>query len=447
MQVAVVGTGCVGLVSAACLADVGHMVEVLDPSAERTAELTAGVLPFFEPGLPALVAKNVAAGRLTFSTSLASAARAQVVFLAVATPATSNGEANLEHVLSAAAGVAPYMSDGSVLAVVSTVPVGTGALIEDILVRFGPSEAEVTLVVNPTFLRQGTAISDFLRPERVVIGTRNERAAARMRKLYRPVYPTETPIIETTVETAELIKYASNAFLAVKIGFANEMANLCDRIGADVEVVTNAMGLDRRIGSEFLHAGPGYGGACLPKDTKVLSAIGVSRGARQVIVEAAIAVNERQRANLVEQVRTALEGARMPTVAVLGLAFKANTSDICESPAIFLAQRLAAAGVSIRAFEPCARDQARDALAAYESTVAFCDDPYEAAAGADALILMTDSIEFRNLDLARIRRLLRRPTLIDPCNVLDPVATANLGFDYVCTGRQAVVPRRSGLHK
>jgi UDPglucose 6-dehydrogenase len=439
MNVAILGTGYVGVVTGACLADFGHNVVCVDRDATRIESLQRGVLPLYEPGLAEIVARNAGVGRLRFSLDLAEAVRCStVIFLAVGTPEGTNGEPDLSQVAQVVSQLAPYMDGYRVIATKSTVPVGTGAWVHGFLARQLPPQAEFDVVSNPEFLREGSAVNDFLRPDRIVIGTASERAAALMCEIYRPLYLIETPIVVTDRESAEMIKYASNAFLAVKIGFMNQVANLCDRVGADVHVVAKGMGLDKRIGSKFLHPGPGYGGSCFPKDTRALAALGVEHGAPQRIVEAAIEVNASQRALLVQKITRAVPGlVRDSTIAVLGLAFKPNTDDVRESPGLYVCEELARLGARIRAFDPVAGAAAAAALRHVASSVTFTADAYEAIRGADTLVIMTEWNEFRGLDMTLVRRLLSRPVVVDARNVLDPAQTVALGFEYVCTGRQA----------
>ena len=443
MNVAILGTGYVGLVTGTCLADFGHNVTCVDASEARIATLLAGEIPFYEPGLQELIQRNTAAGRLRFSTGVAGAVRdASVIFLAVGTPETPTGEADMSQVEHVADELATCLGDDyKVVVTKSTVPVGTGAWLRARLRRGASPHAAFDVVSNPEFLREGSAVNDFLRPDRVVIGTSSDRAAAVMREIYRPLYLIEAPIVITDVESAEMIKYASNAFLAVKIGFMNSIANLCDTVGADVHVVAKGMGLDKRIGSKFLHPGPGYGGSCFPKDTRALAALGTQRGAAQPIVEAAIEVNKTQRRLLVEKILAAMGSVAGRPIAVLGLAFKPNTDDVREAPALDVCRELAAAGARIRAFDPVASSAAAGALADVRDRITFSVDAYDAIDGAEAVVIMTEWNEFRGLDLDRVRRTMARPLLIDARNVLDPVQTRGLGFEYLCTGRQAVVPQ------
>ena len=439
MNVAIIGTGYVGLVTGACLADFGHSVTCVDSSAPRVEMLGRGELPIFEPGLSEVVSRNVGAGRLRFSTDLGDAVRsASVLFVAVGTPEGTNGEADLSQMAVVAAELGRSLDGYRVIVTKSTVPVGTGAWLRDEVTRQLRRPVDFDVVANPEFLREGSAVNDFLRPDRVVIGTRSERAAAIMREIYRPLYLIETPIVVTDIESAEMIKYASNAFLAVKIGFMNEIANLCDRVGSDVHVVAKGMGLDKRIGSKFLHPGPGYGGSCFPKDTRALAALGAQRGAPQRIVEAAIDVNGRQRQIIVNKIERALDGVSGRRVAVLGLAFKPNTDDVRESPGLYVCRQLARGGAAVRAFDPVAGARAAEALADLGSAVSFPPSAYDAVTGSDALVIMTEWNEFRGLDLARVRGLMTAPVIVDARNVLDPAQTRALGFAYFCTGRERV---------
>jgi UDPglucose 6-dehydrogenase len=386
------------------------------------------------------VARNAGAGRLRFTTDLRDAIRAStVIFVAVGTPEGIDGDADLSQIGAVAAELGAELDEYRVIVTKSTVPVGTGAWMREQIERHLAHPVEFDIVSNPEFLREGSAVNDFLRPDRVVIGTTSERAAALMRDIYRPLYLIETPIVITDVESAEMIKYASNAFLAVKIGFMNEIANLCDAVGADVHVVAKGMGLDKRIGPKFLHPGPGYGGSCFPKDTRALAALGSRHDAPQRIVSAAIAVNASQRQRLVSKIERILAGLPGREIAVLGLAFKPNTDDVREAPAIDVCRQLALGGAGVRAFDPVAMHTAARALADVVPAVTFADSADTAIDGADALVIMTEWNEFRGLDLTRVRTLMRQPTIVDARNVLDPAQTQALGFSYFCTGREAAV--------
>jgi UDPglucose 6-dehydrogenase len=435
MKIAVIGTGYVGLVSGACFADFGHDVVCVDVNPRRIAQLERGEVPFFEPGLAEVVDRNVSSNRLRFTTdTTAGVADASVVFLAVGTPEGSDGEADVSQIVTAATQIGHALQDYKVIVTKSTVPIGTGARVRQVIMAQAPG-VDFDVVSNPEFLREGAAVQDFMRPDRIVIGSSSERATAIMREIYRPLYLIETPVITTDVETAEMIKYASNAFLAVKISYINEVANLCERVGADVHVVAKGMGLDNRIGSKFLHPGPGYGGSCFPKDTRALAALGVRFGARQQVVESAIDVNERQKDLALEKLHHSLGSLIQRQIAILGLAFKPNTSDVRESPALHLCRRLIALGARVRAFDPVAIEDARVALGTAAASVHFADDLLDAVERADALVIMTEWNEFRSLDLEELKPHMRQHVVVDMRNVFDPKAARVAGFNYVGTGR------------
>lgn len=438
MQIAIVGTGYVGLVAGACFAEFGLDVLCVDSNPARVETLRAGEIPFYEPGLDDVVHRNVIAGRLTFSSDVGEAVRkALVLFLAVGTPHGHKGEADVSQLVTAIDSIAPQLEEYRVIVTKSTVPVGTSRMLQERLRRILPKPVAVDVASNPEFLREGSAVADFMRPQRIVIGTDSARAAAIVKDIYRPLYLMETPLLLTNLETAEMIKCAANAHLAVRISFMNEIANLCDRVGADVRVVAEGLGLDARIGPQCLQPGPGYGGSCFPKDTRALAALGKRHGARQRIVESAIDVNDRQWRLTVEKVRRSLKGATDRCVAVLGLAFKPNTSDVREAPAAFMCAELANAGIAVRAFDPVAIPEARQMLAPLADRIYYAADPYDAIAGASAVVIMTDWAEFGALDLEKVKRLAARPVIIDARNVLDPVCVRNLGFTYQSTGRDA----------
>jgi UDPglucose 6-dehydrogenase len=444
MQIAIIGTGYVGLVSGACFADFGHTVTCVDTDAARIDHLRDCELPFFEPGLSEVVQRNVAAGRLRFTTDTAAAVReALVVFLAVGTPEGEHGEADLSQILRAAEQIAVNLGDYKVIATKSTAPAGTGARLSQVLAAHTEPGIEFDVVSNPEFLREGAAVQDFMRPDRIVIGTTSDRAATIMREIYRPLYLIETPVIITDIETAEMIKYASNAFLAIKISFINEVANLCERVGADIHLVAKGMGLDKRIGAKFLHPGPGYGGSCFPKDTRALAALGERFGARQQLVESAIAVNERQKDMVLEKLHNALGTLIQRRIAILGLSFKPNTSDVRESPALYLCGKLIALGAQVRAFDPIAIPDAAAALGPIARSVHFAANVVDALAGSDACVIMTEWNEFRSLDLAVLGPTMRQRIVVDTRNVLDPAGARAAGFVYVGTGRGIAVARAS----
>ena len=433
MRVAMIGSGYVGLVSGACLSEFGIDVTCVDNVGERIASLRAGTIPLYEPGLEALVRANAAAGRLVFSTDLASAvAAADAVFIAVGTPSRrGDGHADLSFVHEAAAEIADHLEGYTVVVTKSTVPVGTGREVERIIRRRHPS-ADFDVAANPEFLREGAAISDFMRPDRVVVGVESARAREVMREIYRPLFLNETPVLFTTRESAELIKYAANAFLATKITFINEMADLCERVGADVQAVARGIGLDRRIGAKFLHAGPGFGGSCFPKDAVALNRLAGDAGAATRIVETVVAVNEARRQSMAQRIIDACGGRADGTViALLGLTFKPNTDDMREAPSLDIVTGLQAVGAAVRAYDPQGMAAAKKLLA----DVRWCEGPYEAMDGADAVAIVTEWNAFRALDFARMRALLRTPVLVDLRNIYSPAEAAAAGFDYHSIGR------------
>jgi UDPglucose 6-dehydrogenase len=442
MQIAIIGTGYVGLVSGACLADFGHTVTCVDVNQRRIDQLTQGELPFFEPGLAEVVDRNVKAGRLRFTTDTGGAVRQSlVVFVAVGTPEGEHGEADLAQIMAAAEQIGHSLFEYKVIVTKSTVPIGTGARLSQMLAATAPRPVDFDVVSNPEFLREGAAVQDFMQPDRIVIGSSSERAADIMREIYRPLPLAEPAIIMTTVETAEMIKYASNAFLAVKISYINEVANLCERVGADVQVVAQGMGLDQRIGPRFLMPGPGYGGSCFPKDTRAMAALGVRFGARQRLVEAAIDANGHQREMVLEKLHHVLGSLIGRTVAVLGLAFKPDTSDVRESPAIHLCRRLVTLGARVRAFDPVATPEAIHALGADAGPMHFAADVVDAATKADAIVVMTDWNEFRSLDMEALGAVARQRIIVDARNVLYPDAARAAGFTYTGTGREIAADR------
>ena len=433
MRVTMIGTGYVGLVSGACFADFGHDVVCVDKDREKIEKLEAGKIPIFEPGLEALVAENVKAGRLSFSLDLAaSTPDADAVFIAVGTPSRrGDGFADLSYVHQAAREIAEVMNGYTVVVTKSTVPVGTGAEVEDILRKARP-DADFAVVSNPEFLREGAAIEDFKRPDRVVVGAEDERARKVMRELYRPLYLNETPIVFTNRATSELIKYAANAFLATKITFINEMADLCEAVGANVQEVARGIGLDGRIGSKFLHAGPGYGGSCFPKDTLALVRTAQSAAAPTKIVEAVVDINAARKKKMADRVLAACGGSlEGKTIAVLGLTFKPNTDDMRDSPSLDIVPALQAAGATVRAFDPAGMGEAQDLL----DNVRYAEGPYQTLDGADAVVIITEWDEFRALDLERVKSLLKTPIMIDLRNIYRPEEMAESGFEYHSIGR------------
>src|SRR5579883_2501395 len=426
MRIAVIGTGYVGLVSGACFSEFGVSVTCVDKDADKIARLQKGEIPIFEPGLDQIVESNMRAGRLSFATDLAQAvAAADAVFIAVGTPSRrGDGHADLSYVFGAAEEIARALQGYTVVVTKSTVPVGTGRRVAEIL-------------------REGAAIQDFMRPDRVVIGTDSQRAREIMRELYRPLYLIETPMIFTSVETAELTKYAANSFLATKISFINEIADLCEAVGADVQDVARGIGLDGRIGRKFLHAGPGYGGSCFPKDCLALVRTAQEAEAPVTIVEAVVKVNDSRKERMAERIIKACGGSVAgKTVAVLGLTFKPNTDDMRDSPSLTILPALKKAGAMIRAFDPEGMGEAKKLL----DGIVFCGGAYEAMEGADALVIITEWNEFRALDLKRVKELLRAPVVIDLRNIYKPADMAEAGFTYISIGRRSVTPARPALH-
>jgi UDPglucose 6-dehydrogenase len=433
MRVAMIGTGYVGLVSGTCFADFGHVVTCIDKDASKIDALNNGQIPIYEPGLQDLVAKNVDENRLFFSTDPAEAIKqADAVFIAVGTPTRrGDGHADLSYVYAAAEEIAGLIDGFTVIVTKSTVPVGTGDEVEAIIRKTRP-DADFAVVSNPEFLREGAAINDFKRPDRVVVGTESARAVEVMQELYRPLYLNETPIIVTKRRTSELTKYAANAFLAVKITFINEVADLCEKVGANVQEVSRGIGLDNRIGSKFLHAGPGYGGSCFPKDTLALSKIAADAGSDLKIVDSVIEVNSARKKKMAQKVIDFMDGdVQGKTIALLGLAFKPNTDDMREAPSIDIVQKLQEAGAKIRAFDPASMEEADK----YMSDVLFCDGPYHAIENADVVVIVTEWDQFRALDLDRVKSLLSAPKVVDLRNIYKDDYMISRGFEYTSVGR------------
>ena len=433
MTISVIGTGYVGLVTGACFAEFGVQVTCMDKDERRIALLEKGEIPIYEPGLTELVRKGLSEGRLTFTTDLGKAVETGLaIFIAVGTPSRDDGSADLSFVEAVGRGIASHLNSYKVIVTKSTVPVGTGERLRNLITQHAPPGARFDIVSNPEFLREGSAVEDFMRPNRVVIGADGPQAEAVMRDLYRPLYLIETPFVFTDVATAEMIKYASNTFLATKVSFINEVANLCERVGANVQVVAKAMGLDHRIGAKFLHAGPGYGGSCFPKDIAALIQTGRQAGCVMEIAEAADRANTKQKERMVEKIREALGGSLTGTrLAVLGLTFKPNTNDLRDAPALDIILKLQQEGADVRAYDPAGMEEAHKLLPA----VTLCANAYEAVDSADALILMTEWNQFRNLDLERIKKGLKRPVFVDLRNVYEPARMAALGFRYSSVGR------------
>jgi len=436
MRIAMIGTGYVGLVSGACLSEFGHNVVCVEKDSEKLAALKAGVIPIFEPRLDEVVATNVKVGRLSFEIDITKAVRgADAIFIAVGTPSRrGDGHADLSYVYTAAEEIARALSGYAVVVTKSTVPVGTSREVEKIIRRIRP-DATFDMASNPEFLREGSAIDDFRRPDRVVVGCDTEHAREVMREVYRPLYLHETPILFTSRESSELIKYAANAFLATKITFINEMADLCERAGADVQDVARGIGLDGRIGAKFLHAGPGFGGSCFPKDTLALRKTAQDLGAPAKIVEAVVAVNEARKVAMAEKIEKSFGGVKGKTIAVLGLTFKPNTDDMRDAPSLVIVPYLQQKGAVIRAFDPEGGKEARKLL-----NIELCKDAFDALEGADGVVILTEWNEFRALDLARMKALLKRPLMIDLRNIYRPAQMSAAGFTYVSVGRATVTP-------
>jgi UDPglucose 6-dehydrogenase len=433
MRVTMIGTGYVGLVSGACFSEFGVQVVCVDKDADKIARLKQGIMPIYEPGLEDLVARNVAAGRLTFTTDLKEGMRgANAIFIAVGTPTRAqDGHADLTYVYGAAKEIAENLDGYAVIVDKSTVPVGTAREVAAIIHAARPN-ADFDVVSNPEFLREGSAIGDFMRPDRVVIGAETELAREVMRRLYRPLYLIETPIVMTSLETAELIKYAANTFLATKITFINEIADLCEKVGADVHDVAKGIGLDGRIGRKFLHSGPGYGGSCFPKDTLALVRTAQQQGSPLRIIETVVDVNDKRKKSMAGRIVDACGGSLQgKTVAVLGVAFKPNTDDMRDAPSLDIVPALQAGGATVRAFDPAAMHEAEKLLPG----VVWCKDAYETLDGADCVTILTEWNEFRALDLTRVKGLLRQPVMVDLRNVYTPSDMIKAGFAYTSVGR------------
>jgi UDPglucose 6-dehydrogenase len=431
MRIAMIGAGYVGLVSGACLSEFGHDVVCVDKDADKVKSLRQGKIPIFEPGLDEVVAANVKAGRLTFDSDLRNAvAGAGAVFIAVGTPSRrGDGHADLSYVFAAAEEIAAALTGFAVVVTKSTVPVGTSRQVEAIIRKMRPN-ADFDMASNPEFLREGSAIGDFRRPDRVVVGCDTEKAREVMREVYRPLYLGETPILFTSRETSELIKYAANAFLATKITFINEIANLCEKVGADVQDVARGMGLDGRIGSKFLHTGPGFGGSCFPKDALALVQTAREFGAPNRIVEAVIAVNDERKLMMARKIETAFGGVKGKTIAVLGLTFKPNTDDMRDAASLVIVPELQKAGAIIRAYDPEGADEARKYL-----NIEMCKDAYDAIAGADGVVILTEWNEFRALDMAKLKAGLKTPLMVDLRNIYRTAQMVQAGFRYISLGR------------
>lgn len=438
MHITMIGTGYVGLVSGAGLADFGMQVICMDQDRHKINKLKRGEIPFYEPGLKELVSRNVKNGRLSFSTDLKAAVKQSlVVFVAVGTPDNGQGEPDLTQIETVAKELAKAIDDYKVIVTKSTVPVGTNRWIKEIIQANLKKKVKVDVLSNPEFLREGSAIEDFMRPNRVVLGSDSAQALAIVKDIYRGLYLIETPFVITNLETAELIKYASNAFLATKISFINEVANICEKIGADVHHVAKAMGLDGRIGPKFLHPGPGYGGSCFPKDTLAFAHLGRKFGSPLSIVEAVIEANRRQRAQMVSKIEAALGSLEGKTVCVLGLSFKPNTSDVRESPAIDIVRSLLEKKARVKTYDPEGMEEFKKLVK--NKGLLFYPDAYQAAKGAEALVFLTEWNEFRNLDLKKLKKLLAQPLVLDLRNIHEPEKMRALGYTYIGVGREANV--------
>ncbi|MBI5407891.1 MAG: UDP-glucose/GDP-mannose dehydrogenase family protein [Nitrospirae bacterium] len=432
MNIAVIGSGYVGLITGACFAEFGINVTCVDNDEKKIQAMRKGVVPFYEPGLEELLQRNTKAGRMHFTTNIAEAVdNSLVIFIAVGTPPRGDGSAEMKYVENVAKEIASHITSYKVIVTKSTVPVGTGEKIRRIISKNLKENIDFDVASNPEFLREGAGIEDFMRPNRVVIGASSAQAVAIMKDLYRPLYLIETPIIITDVKTAELIKYASNAFLATKISFINEIANLCENVGADVQVVAKGMGLDRRIGPKFLHAGPGYGGSCFPKDTLALLQIGKENNVNMGIIGATVNANERQKEKTADKILAALAPIKGKSICILGLSFKPNTNDLRDAPALFIINKLMKAGARIRAFDPVAMEDARGSL----PKVTYCKDPYDAAKGAEGVVIVTEWNQFRNLDLGRIKKLAKGEFFFDLRNIYEPDRLRKMGFKYYSVGR------------
>ena len=433
MNICVIGTGYVGLVTGACLAEFGMSLICVDNDHQKIHLLQQGKVPIYEPGLEDLVMKNMREGRLSFSTSIQEGVTSSlVIFIAVGTPSRDDGSADLGAAEAVAKEIAQHMNGYKVIVIKSTVPVGTSRYLKKLIQEHQTQPTPFDIVSNPEFQREGSAIEDFMRPDRVTIGAESEQAVAIMKDIYSALYLIETPFVITNLETAEMIKYASNSFLATKVSFINEIANLCEAMGADVHHVARAMGLDGRIGKKFLHPGPGYGGSCFPKDTRALSRMAKERGYSFKILDSVIQVNEEQKRRMVSKIKEKVGDLRGKTIGILGLSFKPNTDDVRESSSIAIIEDLLAMGAKVKAFDPAAIEEAKIVL---PPEVAYGKDAYDVASGCDALVLATEWNQFRRLDLQRMKGLLKKPIFIDLRNVYDPDQMKRLGFDYCGVGR------------
>ncbi len=432
MNISVIGSGYVGLITGACFAEFGLNVTCVDNDLKKVRSLKKGVVPFYEPGLEELMQRNIKAGRMHFTSDMAEAVEsALVVFIAVGTPPRGDGSADMKYVEAVAKEIADHIHTYKVIVTKSTVPVGTGEKVKKIISKHLKENIDFDVVSNPEFLREGAGIEDFMRPNRIVIGTSSDQATAIMKDLYRPLYLIETPIVITDVKTAELIKYASNAFLAVKISFINELANLCEVVGANVQTVARGMGLDRRIGPKFLHAGPGYGGSCFPKDTLALLQIGKENDIDLGVISATVKANEYQKEKAAKEIMNAMGKVKGKTLCMLGLSFKPNTNDLRDAPSLYIINKLLKAGAKVRAYDPVAMKDAKKIL----PKITYCKDVYEAVKGADAVVITTEWNQFRNLDLNKIKKTAKGKFFFDLRNIYEPQRMSKLGFTYYSVGR------------
>jgi UDPglucose 6-dehydrogenase len=432
MKIAIIGTGYVGLITGACFAEFGFNVTCVDNDEKKIRSLKKGEVPFYEPGLEELLHRNIKSKRIRFTSNIAKAVEdSLVIFIAVGTPPRGDGSADMRHVEGVAKEIANHINDYKVIVTKSTVPVGTGERIQKIVSRHLKEHIDFDIASNPEFLREGAGIEDFMRPNRVVIGTSGDRAPAIMRDLYKPLNLIEVPIVMTDVKTAELIKYASNAFLATKISYINELSKLCEAVGANVQTVSKAMGLDRRIGPKFLHAGPGYGGSCFPKDTLAILQIAKNNNINLEVIKAVVKANEEQKKRALKKITSSMGRVKGKTVCILGLSFKPNTDDIREAPAIFIIEKLLKAGANIRAFDPVAMKEAKSLL----PDITYCKDAYAAIKSSDAVVIVTEWNQFRNLDLNKVKKLAKGDLFFDLRNIYDPEKVRETGLKYFSMGR------------
>lgn len=432
MNIAIIGTGYVGLITGACFAEFGFNVTCVDNDEKKITQLRKGEVPFYEPGLEELLHNNIKAKRIRFTSNIAKAVESSlIIFIAVGTPPRGDGSADMKHVEGVAREISKHINGYKVIVTKSTVPVGTGERLKKIISRHLKENIDFDIASNPEFLREGAGIEDFMRPNRVVIGTSSDRAATIMKDLYKPLNLIEVPLVMTEIKTAELIKYASNAFLATKVAFINELSELCESVGANVQTIAKAMGLDKRIGPKYLHVGPGYGGSCFPKDTLAILQIAKKYDVELGIIKSVIKANEDQKEKAVKKIKTSMGKVKGKTICILGLSFKPNTNDIREAPSIFIIEKLLKAGASIRAFDPVAMKDAKSVL----SNITYCKDTYSAIKGSDAVVIVTEWNQFRNLDLKKIKRILKGDLFFDLRNIYDPEKARNAGLKYFSIGR------------